>query len=50
VFEVRRAMAAGVDPSKCSLSTQELGEDFAALVEMGAEVNACSLAQLKMFG
>jgi len=50
VFEVRRAMAAGIAPSKCSLSTQELGADFAALVELGAEVNACSLAQLKMFG
>lgn len=49
-FEVRRAMAAGVAAAKCSLSTQELGDDFPALVELGAEVNACSLAQLRNFG
>lgn len=49
-FEIRRAMAAGIPASKCSLSTQELGGDFAELVEAGAEMNACSLDQLRQFG
>jgi len=46
---VRRAIAAGVDPSKISLSTQELPEDFAELVGLGIKVNACSVEQLKRY-
>lgn len=49
-YEVRRAIAAGYEPSKISLSTQELPEDFAELYELGIEINACSLSQLERFG
>jgi diaminopimelate decarboxylase len=48
-YEVRRAIAAGVEPRKISLSTQELPEDFAELYEMGVAINACSLNQLERF-
>jgi diaminopimelate decarboxylase len=49
-FEVRRAMDAGVPAENISLSTQELPEDFAALVDMGVKLNACSVSQLERFG
>lgn len=49
-FEVRRAIAAGIEPQRISLSTQELPEDFVSLVEAGISVNVCSLNQLKRFG
>lgn len=49
-YEVRRAIAIGIDPSRISLSTQELPEDFVSLVEAGISVNVCSLSQLKRFG
>ncbi len=49
-FEVRRAIAAGIEPHRISLSTQELPEDFVSLVELGISVNVCSLSQLKRFG
>ena len=39
-FEVRRAMANGIPAENISLSTQELPEDFAELVDMGVKVNA----------
>ena len=45
VYESRRAMACGIDPSKISLSTQQLDGDFGELVKLGLEVNCCSLAQ-----
>ncbi|MFU8847921.1 MAG: diaminopimelate decarboxylase [Opitutales bacterium] len=48
-YEVRRALAAGIEPHKISLSTQELPEDFAELYELGIEINACSLRQLERF-
>lgn len=48
-YEVRRAMAAGIEPQKICLSTQELPEDFAELYELGIEINACSLSQLERF-
>jgi diaminopimelate decarboxylase len=48
-FEVRRALAAGIEPHKISLSSQELPEDFAELYERGIEINACSLSQLERF-
>ncbi|MFO8026876.1 MAG: diaminopimelate decarboxylase [Opitutales bacterium] len=47
--EVRRALAAGIEPRKISLSSQELPEDFAELYELGIEINACSLNQLERF-
>lgn len=49
-YEVRRALAAGIAAEKISLSTQELPHDFAELVQLGIEVNACSLNQLQRFG
>lgn len=49
-YEVRRAVAAGYAAERISLSTQELPADFAELVELGIEVNACSLSQLERFG
>lgn len=50
VYEVRRALAAGIAASKISLSTQQLDDDFGDLVKEGLKVNACSLAQLEAFG
>lgn len=49
-YEVRRAIAAGYEPSQISLSAQELPTDFAELYEAGVEINACSLNQLERFG
>lgn len=48
-YEVRRALAAGIEPHKISLSTQELPDDFADLYALGVEINACSLSQLERF-
>ena len=48
--EARRAMRAGIAPSRISLSTQELPDDFAELVRQGVIVNACSLRQLERYG
>lgn len=39
-FEVRRAINAGIPPENISLSTQELPDDFAELVDMGVKINA----------
>jgi len=49
-YEARRAMRAGIAPTRISLSTQELPEDFAELVRAGVTVNACSLRQLDRYG
>lgn len=49
-FEVERIMRAGFPAKRISLSTQELPENFAGLVEAGLEVNACSLDQLRRYG
>lgn len=49
-FEVERIMRAGFPAGRISLSTQELPENFAGLVEQGLEVNACSLDQLRRYG
>lgn len=48
-YEVRRAIAAGIEPHKISLSTQELPGNFAELYEAGIAINACSLHQLERF-
>ena len=39
-YEVRRAMTAGIPAENISLSTQELPDDFAELVDMGVKLNA----------
>lgn len=49
-WEVRRALRAGFEPSRLSLSTQELPADIAELLALGIEVNACSLHQLERLG
>ena len=49
-FEVRRAMANGIPAENISLSTQELPENFAELIDLGVKVNACSISQLERIG
>ena len=49
VHEVKRAMAAGVAPEKCSLSSQELADGFEELVAKGVKINCCSLLQVEKF-
>ena len=49
-FEVKRAILAGIPPSKISLSSQEFPDDFNELYPLGIEFNACSLWQLERFG
>ncbi|KAJ1469214.1 hypothetical protein T484DRAFT_1643138 [Baffinella frigidus] len=43
VHEIKRAMAAGVSPEKCSLSSQELADGFEDLVALGCKINCCSV-------
>jgi diaminopimelate decarboxylase len=50
VWEARRALAAGIEADKISLSSQELGAGFEELVRLGVKVNACSLRQLDLYG
>eukprot|EP00967_Tisochrysis_lutea_P130329 scaffold225277_cov30-Tisochrysis_lutea.AAC.1 len=49
-YEVHRAVAAGVDPSRISLSSQETPHDLSELLALGIKFNACSLKQLRAFG
>jgi diaminopimelate decarboxylase len=49
-WEVRRAIAAGVAADRILLTAQQIPEDLAELIELGARFNACSLAQLAAFG
>jgi diaminopimelate decarboxylase len=49
-WEAERALRAGIAPSKISLSSQELPENFAVLHKLGLHFNACSLSQLDRFG
>lgn len=49
-WEVRRALRAGYEPARISLSTQELPADIAELLALGIEINACSLDQLERVG
>ncbi|WP_238710397.1 diaminopimelate decarboxylase [Oceanipulchritudo coccoides] len=49
-YEAERLLAAGIDASKISLSTQELPVNFVELVQQGMSVNACSLNQLETYG
>lgn len=48
--EVKRAIHAGIAPSKISLSAQEIPTDLEALLDLGIQFNACSLKQLETFG
>jgi len=49
-YEVRRAIRAGIEASRISLSSQEFPQDFKELYELGINFNACSLSQLESFG
>lgn len=49
-FEVERAIRAGFESARISLSTQELPANFTDLVRRGVAVNACSLSQLDCYG
>lgn len=49
-YEVRRAMAAGIAAERISLSTQELPDDIAELIQAGISVNLCSLSQIEKYG
>jgi diaminopimelate decarboxylase len=51
-WECDRAMKAGIEAKKISLSTQEMParEDFSELHRAGIRFNACSLSQLESFG
>ena len=46
IYEVERAIRAGIPPSHIALSTQELSDGFAKYLEQGIHINACSLSQL----
>lgn len=48
--EVARALSAGFEPEKISLSTQELPSNIGAILDRGVQVNACSMTQLKTIG
>jgi diaminopimelate decarboxylase len=49
-YEVGRAIEAGFEPEKISLSTQELPANFASLIDRGVTINACSMEQLRRIG
>ena len=49
-FEVKRALAAGIQANKISLSSQEIPKDFAGLLGQGVKINACSIQQLERVG
>lgn len=51
-FEVERALRAGIQPQKISLSAQQMpgDADFARFHKQGIKFNACSLNQLRRFG
>ena len=48
--EVERALRAGIDAAKISLSCQEFPSNLGELYEKGISINACSLNQLERFG
>jgi diaminopimelate decarboxylase len=48
--EAHRAIHAGIEPEKISLSSQELPADVGALAREGVKLNACSLSQLERIG
>jgi diaminopimelate decarboxylase len=50
VFEARRAIAAGIDPSHVQLTAQVLGEGFDELARAGVRLTACSLRQIELIG
>ncbi len=49
-YEVERAMLAGINPERISLSSQELPKNLREIVGLGISYNACSILQLEAFG
>ncbi len=49
-YEVERAMLAGINASRISLSSQQLPKNLKSLVNAGVLFNACSLHQLEEYG
>ncbi|MFT5495038.1 MAG: diaminopimelate decarboxylase [Kiritimatiellia bacterium] len=50
VYEVERALRAGIPADHISLSSQQLAEDLADLDALGVKFNATSINQLRSFG
>lgn len=50
VYEAQRAINAGIPADRICLSSQQLDDDFVRLVNLGVQVNACSLNQLERYG
>ncbi|HVF42739.1 MAG TPA: diaminopimelate decarboxylase [Pyrinomonadaceae bacterium] len=50
IWEAKRAIAVGAEPSKILLTAQEVPPDFGDYVERGMQYNACSLGQLELYG
>lgn len=49
-YEVERAMLAGFEPNRISISSQQLPQNLKKMVKAGVLFNACSLHQLEEFG
>ncbi|MBQ2721897.1 MAG: diaminopimelate decarboxylase, partial [Opitutales bacterium] len=49
-YEVERAMLAGFEPNRISISSQQLPQNLKKMVNAGVLFNACSLHQLEEFG
>ncbi|HTS19536.1 MAG TPA: diaminopimelate decarboxylase [Verrucomicrobiae bacterium] len=49
-YEVERALRAGVSPERIQLTAQELPANLPALIGRGVLFNACSVAQIHVFG
>jgi diaminopimelate decarboxylase len=50
IWEVMKALAVGVEPSKILLTAQEVPDNLAEYVGRGMQFNACSLRQLDFYG
>jgi len=48
--EVERAIRAGVPPERIQLTAQQVPDNLPALVKSGVRFNACSIAQIRVFG
>lgn len=49
-YEVERAILAGFEPNRISISSQQLPKNLKKMVQAGVLFNACSLHQLEEFG
>ncbi len=49
-FEVARAISAGIPAEDISLSSQQLPDNLAEIINAGVKYNACSLHQLESYG